>query len=211
MARYSREHKAVTRDRILHSAGRRLKDEGVERAGIAAVMADAGLTHGAFYAHFTSKDDLVASVVEDQIAKQRARCEATILGAEGLAGYVREYLSPAHRDHPGDGCPSAALLEDVVRGPDSFKRAYTDGMVALVDEIAAVLDAEQPARARADAMSIFASMAGVLQVARALADRDLSDTVLARGVENVLALVDGYRADEARRGPRARSAGRASS
>lgn len=199
MARYSREHKAVTRDRILESAGRRLKDEGVERAGIAAVMADAGLTHGAFYAHFSSKDDLVASVVEDQIAKQRVRYEAKILGEDGIAGYVREYLSPAHRDNPGDGCPSAALLEDVVRGPDGIKSAYTNGMVALVDEIAAILDVEQPARARAEAMSIFASMAGVLQVARALADRDLSDAVLARGVENVLALVERNRAGDPRR------------
>src|SRR3954465_4802854 len=108
--RYSQDHKQATRRRILDAAGRRFKQDGIDGSGISTLMSDAGLTNGAFYAHFESKDDLVANVVADQLRTQVKRYDTLRPGREGLEDFLREYLSPEHRDHPGDGCPSAALL-----------------------------------------------------------------------------------------------------
>ena len=109
MARYDAEHKAQTRRRIIETAGRRFKQDGIDGSGVAALMADAGLTNGAFYAHFESKDDLVANVVADQLADQRAVLASLPEGRAALEQFVRDYLSPQHRDHPDAGCPNAAL------------------------------------------------------------------------------------------------------
>src|SRR5438034_7302523 len=84
MARYAKEHKQATRRRIIEAAGRRLKRDGIDGAGIAALMADAGLTNGAFYAHFDSKEDLVANAVAEQLREQRARLSAERLDRAGL-------------------------------------------------------------------------------------------------------------------------------
>ena len=77
----------------------------MDGSGIAALMADAGLTNGAFYAHFASKDDLIATVVAAELGAQREAAAALPAGRECLGQRVREYLSVEHRDHPGEGCP----------------------------------------------------------------------------------------------------------
>lgn len=189
MARYDKAHKDATKRRIVDRAGRRLKRHGIERSGIAALMADAGLTNGAFYAHFASKDDLVATVVSDQLEVQRERYRAAALNGRGFEGYLRDYLSAQHRDHPEEGCPSAALLEEIGRGPEATRRAYTDGVVAFVDDIVASIGADDPRDARLAVMSIVASMVGTVQLSRAIADEALADELLARGIENALALL----------------------
>src|SRR6059058_6238250 len=106
MARYGNEHKEETRRRTLESAGRRLKRDGIDGSGIAALMADAGLTNGAFYAHFASKEDLVASVVQEELRRQALALNALAPGIAGLDQLVRSYLSPEHQDHSEAGCPS---------------------------------------------------------------------------------------------------------
>src|SRR5690349_22842580 len=105
VARYDSSHKSETRRRIIESAGRRLKRDGIDGSGIATLMADAGLTNGAFYAHFDSKADLVAKVLEDQLGRQATQFSQLPDGPAGLEAFVGEYLSPRHRDHPGTGCP----------------------------------------------------------------------------------------------------------
>ena len=95
MARYDAEHKAGTRRRIIETAGRRFKQDGIDGSGVAALMTDAGLTNGAFYAHFESKDDLVANVVADQLATQRAVLASLPEGRAALEEFVRDYLAPA--------------------------------------------------------------------------------------------------------------------
>jgi AcrR family transcriptional regulator len=122
MARYAKDHKQATRRRIIGAAGRRLKRDGIDGSGVAALMADAGLTNGAFYAHFDSKEDLVASAVADQLHEQR---EA--YSTQSLEEIVRGYLSIEHRDDREGGCPSAALLDEIARSADPVKRAYTAG------------------------------------------------------------------------------------
>ena len=187
--RYDKEHKQATRRRILQTAGRRFKRDGIDGSGIATLMADAGLTNGAFYAHFASKEDLVATAVADQLRNQRASVSAQTPDLAGLEQYVRAYLSVEHRDNPDDGCPSAALLDEIGRCPDAVKRAYTDGLLAMVDDIAARLAPHDPPSARMTTLSVFALMAGTLQLSRALADRQLADEVLDQGIQNALALL----------------------
>ena len=188
--RYSKDHKQATRQRVLEAAGRRFKQDGIDGAGVAAVMADAGLTNGAFYAHFTSKEDLVANVLADQLRAQRHSFDAQPPDRAGLEAFIRAYLSPQHRDQCADGCPSAALLEEIARRPAATKQVFTDELLATADDIAARLNTTDVEAARTDALTLFGLMLGTLQLARALTDRDLSDQLLARGVETALKLLD---------------------
>src|SRR3954464_14928455 len=111
--RYAKDHKQVTRERIVEAAGRRFKQDGIDGAGVAAVMSDAGLTNGAFYGHFTSKEDLVANVLADQLRAQRHSPDPPAPDRGGLEAFIRTCLSPQHRDHSADGCPSPALLDEI--------------------------------------------------------------------------------------------------
>src|SRR5215217_8237952 len=189
VARYGSEHKQATRRRILETAGRRFKRNGIDGSGIATLMADAGLTNGAFYAHFASKEDLVATAVADQLREQSANFSAQAPGRAGLEQIVRRYLSVQHRDNPDDGCPSAALLDEIGRCSDAVQRAYTDGLLVIIDDIAARLAPDDPQSARVKTLSVFAMMAGTLQLSRALADRQLADEVLEEGIRNALTLM----------------------
>ena len=148
------------------------------------------MTNGAFYAHFESKEDLIANAVSDQLAGQRAVINAQVRDRAGLEQFVRSYLSPAHRDSPEDGCPSAALLDEIGRCADRTKRAYTTGMLAIVDDIAVLLAPHDPASVRVKVISVFAMMAGALQLSRALSDRHIADEVLERGIRDVLAILN---------------------
>ncbi len=189
MARYGTEHKQATRQRIIETAGRRLKRDGIDGSGVATLMADAGLTNGAFYAHFPSKENLVATAVADQLREQRESLSAVAPGRAGVEQYVRAYLSAGHRDNPGDGCPSAALLGEIGRSTDATRQAYTDGLLAVIDDVAARLAPHNPQSARVKTLSVFALMAGTLQLSRALADRHLADEVLEQGIQNALVLL----------------------
>jgi TetR/AcrR family transcriptional regulator, transcriptional repressor for nem operon len=188
--RYSKDHKQATRQRILEAAGRRFKQDGIDGAGVATVMADAGLTNGAFYAHFTSKEDLVANVLADQLRAQRETFDSQPAGRAGLQAIIRAYLSPQHRDQCAEGCPTAALLDEIVRRPGATTQVFTDELMGVMDDIASRLDRTDLETARRDALTLFALMVGTLQLARALADRDLSDQLLARGVATTLKLLD---------------------
>jgi len=189
VARYAKDHKQATRQRIIEAAGSRLKRDGIDGSGIATLMADAGLTNGAFYAHFESKDDLVAQTVAEQLRGQRQRFRALPPGRAGLEQLIRAYLSVEHRDNPDGGCPSAALLDEIGRSTGTTRRAYTDGLVSVIDDLAARLPSNDPDQSRVQALSVFALLVGTLQVSRALADRQLADDVLEQGIQNALALL----------------------
>ncbi len=191
MVRYSKEHKQATRQRMIETAGRRFKQDGIDGSGVATLMADAGLTNGAFYAHFESKDDLVTTVVADQLRNQDAAVSAMAPGRAGAEEFVREYLSVEHRDNPAEGCPSAALLDEIARSGDATKQAYTDGLLTVIDDVAIRLAPRNPASARAQTLGVFALMVGTLQLSRALVDQALADQVLEQGLQNALALLGG--------------------
>ncbi|WP_244210721.1 TetR/AcrR family transcriptional regulator [Amycolatopsis kentuckyensis] len=189
--RYAKEHKLETRRRIVESAGRRLKRGGIDGSGVATLMADAGLTNGAFYAHFGSKEDLVATAVTDQLAGQREQLAAVAPGRAGVEQIVRSYLSPGHRDNPGEGCPSAALLDEIGRCAESTKQAYTEGVLGIIDDMAARLVPEDPLSVRTTTLSVYAMMVGTMQLSRAVTDRQLADDLLEQGIRNALAIFDG--------------------
>lgn len=190
--RYGSEHKQETRRRIIEAAGRRFKQDGIDGSGIATLMKDAGLTNGAFYAHFDSKEDLVATTIADQMRGQAAQFGAQVADRAGLERLVREYLSVEHRDNTEDGCPSAALLDEIGRGAESTRRAYTDALLQVVDPIAALLEPDDPDTVRPVVLGVYAMMTGMLQLSRALADRQLADAVLEQGTEHILGLLHAY-------------------
>ncbi|MFI0451276.1 TetR/AcrR family transcriptional regulator [Actinomadura sp. 6N118] len=186
MARYTKEHKQVTRQRIIEKAGHRFKQDGIDGSGVSTLMSDAGLTNGAFYAHFASKDDLVANVVANELRTQITSYATLYPGRQGVEDFIRDYLSPEHRDHPSAGCPSAALLDEIGRCGDATKQAYTEGAQIIVQEIAVRLAPEDPQSARGKAIGLYTMLVGTLQLSRALSDRKFSDEVLEQGIENAL-------------------------
>src|SRR3954451_4881915 len=163
VARYDVEHKQATRRRIIEAAGRRFKQDGIDGSGIATLMADAGLTNGAFYAHFDSKDDLVATVVGAELGRQANDFAELPPGRAGLEAFVDRYLSREHRAHPEAGCPSAALRDEIGRSGKDAKRAYTRGAKAILDEMCVRLAPEDPESARGTALALYAMMVGTMQ------------------------------------------------
>lgn len=179
--RYDSEHKQRTRAKVLEVAARAIRADGPERVGVAAVMAEAGLTHGGFYAHFKSKDELLAAAVERMFEESRARLARETEGrgaAEGLRAYIDFYLSAKHRDARGRGCPIAALASDVPRLSDGIRAAFATGVArltgALGDKLAQLGVTEAPAAAR----SMVSELVGALSLARIEADTEASDTIL---------------------------------
>src|SRR5947207_5347406 len=153
--RYDKNHKQATRQRIVEAAGRRFKRDGIDGAGLAAVMSDAGLTNGAFYAHFASKEDLVANALADQLRAQRQSLDSQPSDRAGLEAFIRSYLSPEHRDQRADGCPSAALLDEVARRPAATRQVFTAELMAEIDDIASRLDPTDLEAARTDALTVL--------------------------------------------------------
>ena len=189
MARYGKEHKDITRRRIIDAASRRFKQDGFDGSGVATLMSDAGLTNGAFYAHFESKDDLVANVVHEELSRQAASFVDLPPGRAGLEQFVRDYLTADHRDDPATGCPSAALLDEIGRCSTAAKQAYTSGATAILDEIASRLSPGDPNAARGTALTLFTMLVGTMQLSRALDDRQLSQAVLDNGTQSALAVL----------------------
>ncbi|QDQ95408.1 TetR/AcrR family transcriptional regulator [Rhodococcus sp. WB9] len=189
MSRYDKTHKDETRRRIIDSAGRRLKRDGIDGSGVATLMSDAGLTNGAFYSHFDSKNDLVANVLQDQLRTQAARVTALPSGRDALEEFIRSYLSRDHRDHPESGCPSGALLDEIGRLDRQGRDSYTEGVQSIIDAVALRLSQESPSSARSRAIGLFTLLVGNLQLARAVTDPSMSDGVLEAGIRNALDLL----------------------
>jgi TetR/AcrR family transcriptional regulator, transcriptional repressor for nem operon len=189
VARYDVQHKDETRRRIVEVAARRFKHGGIDGSGIAALMSDAGLTNGAFYAHFASKTDLVANVVADQLRTQRDNLSALPANRSALEEYIRNYLSPQHRDQPGVGCPSAALLDEISRCDTAVRDAYTEGALSIIDVIAEHLSPRNPSLARTTAVGLFTVLVATMQLARAVSDGQSSDDILESGIQNALCLL----------------------
>lgn len=194
MARYGKDHKRQTRKRIVEAAGRRLKADGIDGSGISTLMADAGLTNGAFYAHFASKQDLVGAAVSEQLRHQAASFRDTITTPEQLAQFVRDYLSTEHRDHRGDGCASAALVEEIGRCDAATRRAYTEALLVLVDQVAALIssgsDTGNGTAARVTTLSAYALLVGTIQLSRCLTDPGLAEAILEEGARNAMLILD---------------------
>lgn len=180
--RYDAEHKQKTRSKVLEVAAKAIRSDGPDRIGVAGVMAEAGLTHGGFYAHFKSKDELVAAAIEQMFEESRARVAHEMEGhppAEGLANYIDFYLSKKHRDARGAGCPMAALSSDLPRLPEQTRMLFAEGAQHLVESMTEKLTALGFANPQMLARSTVSELVGALSLARAETDAKRSDAILA--------------------------------
>lgn len=190
--RYERTHKAAARRKILRSAATQLRRQGIAAVGLRALMADVGLTHGAFYAHFHSRSDLVAQAIGVAMDEAFGLLEKAVReapsGAE-LDALVGAYLSPKHRDHPERGCAFASLLPETLREDDEIRSTVQQGVARVEGLIEKLLaPGGEPAARRERAAGIFSSMMGALQISRLFSGEPRSDAALAQGRAAVLAL-----------------------
>jgi TetR/AcrR family transcriptional repressor of nem operon len=169
--RYSSEHKDATRKKVVAEASAALRVEGPDRLGVAEVMKRAGLTHGGFYAHFKSKDDLLVAAVEAAFAEGRARFER---GGDTpraqLSAFVDRYVSLSHRDRSDHGCPVTTVLNDIPRQSPVVREAFGVGLSSMAARIAAIITVGEPADRPDVARSAIAEMAGAVALSRAIGD-----------------------------------------
>jgi len=184
--RYEKGRKDASRRKIMEVASERFRRDGIAATGLAAIMSDAGMTNGAFYPHFKSKADLVRETVA---AATVATGFGDLIAEEGLETAIVTYLSPEHRDDPGQGCPLAALLPELARLPLETRCVYADNFLALARELASALPAKTN-DPEAVAIAIYATLIGSVQLARAAEGTDLSDRILAAGRDAVWALAE---------------------
>jgi TetR/AcrR family transcriptional repressor of nem operon len=180
--RYDAEHKQRTRRRVLCEAAAAIRQRGPDRIGLADLMAKAGRTHGGFYAHFESKDELIAEAITEAFDDRYAFFVRSFVEgqepARGLAAFLDRYLSAAHRGTARTGCPLPSLSGDVSRLPLAARQRFTAGTARLMQAIASLLRAAGKADADELAASMLAEMVGALALSRAVADVELSDRIL---------------------------------
>src|SRR5215470_885104 len=177
--RYGKEHKKETRGRILRAAGRLFRENGYDGVGVDAVMSEAGLTAGGFYAHFPSKEALFSEVIAGVLAERNASLAEQLKDVEGLdwlSTLVKIYLSRTHRDLVGEGCPLPTLTPDVIRSGESTRENYEDQLRQYLEAIEAQMpEGSQPSQDRA--LALIAQCVGGLMIARAVKDEALSNQI----------------------------------
>jgi TetR/AcrR family transcriptional regulator, transcriptional repressor for nem operon len=179
--RKSKEETAHTRQRIVEAASAEFRRNGVDGTGLAELMAAAGLTHGGFYKHFESKDQVIAeslALAAESMVETMKRIMSAPRGNRGVHAGIAEYLSAKHRDNAADGCPFAALGSEMARGSDDVREATTAGFLKMVDAIAGQLDGLSPAAARKEALFMLSAMIGAVTMARMVTDPELSASIL---------------------------------
>ncbi len=181
--RPSKEQAKENRQRILDTAAKLFRENGIHAVGVDAVMKGAGLTHGGFYGHFKSKSDLA----EQALAHVMAESLKTEAQTSSLRDFAHIYLSPAHRDQAGDGCAVAALGPEFARLPERERDAVTDYIRARIEQVEHLRRAGGDKPHRAKAIADIASLVGALIMARAVNDPALSQEIL----ESVSGIVAG--------------------
>ena len=194
--RYASEHKQKTRAKVLKAAAKAIRAEGPHQIGVADVMAQAGLTHGGFYAHFASKDELVAAAIGQMFEEARERFLHETHDrspADALRAYIDFYLSPGHRDARRSGCPVAALASDLPRLSKAALDRFADGSRHMRESLASKLELLGHSDAGREASSVQAELLGALSLARVEPDAKRSDAILAdsrRAIKRRLKLED---------------------
>lgn len=179
--RYVLDHKQLTRKKVVREAAIAIREHGPDRIGIASLMAKAGLTHGGFYAHFKSKDELVAEAISHMFDERYEAFLKHMEGvdpARGLAAFVDRYLTVRLRNRPNEGCPLPSLSGDLARMPAAARKRFEAGTRRLTDSIADKLRAIKRPHPDALAASVLSEMVGAMAIARAMSDSARSEQIL---------------------------------
>jgi TetR/AcrR family transcriptional repressor of nem operon len=179
--RYSDTHKQETRQKVVTAAAAAVRARGPDGVGVAEIMAEAGLTHGGFYAHFPNKEALVAAAIAEAFGQSRRRFARMVEGmspGEALTAFVDSYVSADHRNNPQRGCPISTLTNDLPRQGPLVRAAFDTGVANMIARIEAWLPDGDPAGRRRLASSLVAEMAGAVALARAVSDEAMAGQVL---------------------------------
>ncbi len=182
--RKSRQETAETRQRIVETASAEFRSHGIDGTGLAALMAGAKLTHGGFYKHFESKEQVVEESLEfaaDSMIEEWERIMSGVPGNRGLNAAIADYLSINRRDSVAESCPFAALGGEMARGSDAVRESGTRGFLKVVDTIASQLEGLTAAAARKEALWMLSAMVGTLIMSRVMTDPELSASILREG------------------------------
>ena len=181
--RLTQEQVERNRQLIIQTASRMFRLQGMENVSVADIMKEAGFTHGGFYNHFKSKDELAAEAIAaafDGVARSLSEKFASgKTPQESLLSFVARYLSPPHRDTDTGGCPASALSVDAARNGKTVQTAFVKGIETYLDLIASKIGADKQ-EARQQAIALFGGLVGALVLSRAVkkSDPKLSDELL---------------------------------
>lgn len=187
--RYSKEHKLETHARIVKKASVRLREKGAHGIGVADLMKDAGLTHGGFYAHFDSREALVIEAFTyamDRSTDRWRQLAGQVAPEQRLVTIVDTYLSPQHRDNPGQGCAVPALSAEIARESPKTRKAFATKLDQMIEMMSEQFPGTPGKAARKQAMAALATMMGTIVMARVAGNGELSDELLSAGREAVL-------------------------
>ena len=177
---HSQADKAQTHQRLVRAAAAQFRDRGIEGISLADLMKQLGLTHGGFYKHFASRDELVGEAVEEALADGEQSMRALLFdqGKPRLARFVGSYLSPAHRDSRAKGCALAALSADVARRGEDLQGQFRDQIERNIGLLSEALEGIPAGQRREQALLLLSALYGALMMARASGDSRLSREVL---------------------------------
>jgi TetR/AcrR family transcriptional repressor of nem operon len=186
--RVSRQKAAENRERIIDAAGALFREKGFNGIGVADIMKAVDLTHGGFYGHFASKDDLVAQASQQAMARAATNWRKVTADAprNPYLSLLNHYLSPRHRDDPGHGCAFAALSGDAARCGKPVRAAFGSGLEPLIEVVTNAIPGRSKAARRRKAIAAVAELVGALTLARAVDDKALSDEILAAARQELL-------------------------
>ncbi len=190
--RYTTDHKQQTREQILSAAARQFRERGFDQASVGSIMKEAGLTHGGFYAHFESKDELIANVIRggfDQVSERFESQFNHLHGEDWLRTWVDRYLSDGHYHAMDRGCPMPALAGEIGRADAQSRHAFTELFEQRLRRVMKEVDAPQD-QARRRVLAAVSQMSGALMLARTF-DNQLADDVRSAAAEQAIATLVG--------------------
>jgi TetR/AcrR family transcriptional regulator, transcriptional repressor for nem operon len=182
----TKEEKAIHREQIIATAAHRFREKGFDGISVSDLMKEVGLTHGGFYGHFSSKDELVALAVQRAFRETIVRWEKVIEAApeRPLEAFMEYYLTTRHRLQPQSGCILAALGSDLSRQPEMVKAVVTEGQQKALETIAKAIPGPVGPAKRRQAIAILARLVGAMILSRSVVDKEFSAEILEASAES---------------------------
>ncbi len=188
--RYADSHKEETRKKVVKAAAAAVRAKGPDGVGVAEIMKEVGLTHGGFYAHFPSKEALVAAAIGeafDQGRRRFGRITGDKAGLDAFAVFLDSYVSMDHRAYPERGCPIATIASDLPRQGPAVREVFDAGVTGLINRVAAWLPGEDAQERQGLAGSLVAEMAGAVSLSRAVSDETMARRFLEQSRKRIAA------------------------